>query len=203
MAKHRILILFAHPALQRSRVNRALIQEARGLDGVTIHDLYEAYPDFHIDVSYEQELLLNHDIIILQHPFYWYSAPAIIKEWFDLVLEHGWAYGREGKALHGKWILNVISTGGGESAYQPEGFNQHTILEFLAPVKQSALLCGMTWLPPYVVHGTHTLNADQIQMNAAEYRKTLIALRDGQIHPEDVSDLSRLNLESKSSDGEK
>lgn len=29
----------------------------------------------------------------MQHPFYWYSTPALLKEWQDLVLEHGWAYG--------------------------------------------------------------------------------------------------------------
>lgn len=90
---NRILILFAHPALENSRVNRYLIQAVEGLDSVTVHDLYEMYPDFHIDVKVEQDLLLAHDIIIFHHPFYWYSTPAIMKEWLDLVLEHGFAYG--------------------------------------------------------------------------------------------------------------
>ena len=62
--------------------------------------LYAAYPDFMIDVKREQQLLLDHDIIVLQHPFYWYSSPAIIKEWLDLVLENGWAYGTGGSNLH-------------------------------------------------------------------------------------------------------
>ena len=55
--------------------------------------------NFFIDVHAEQKLLLDHDIIIWQHPFYWYSAPAIIKEWMDLVLEHGFAYGENGRSL--------------------------------------------------------------------------------------------------------
>ena len=38
----RILILFAHPVLERSRVNRRLLAVAREISGVTIHDLYDA-----------------------------------------------------------------------------------------------------------------------------------------------------------------
>ena len=91
-----ILILFAHPALEKSRVNRVLIRDIPGIEGVTFHDLYETYPDFDIDVAREQELLLAHDTIVLHHPFFWYSTPAMLKEWQDLVLEHGWAYGSGG-----------------------------------------------------------------------------------------------------------
>ena len=70
MTTHPVLVLFAHPAFERSRVNRALVDEIRGVDNITVHDLYEAYPDFQIDIKREQQLLLQHDIIVLQHPFY-------------------------------------------------------------------------------------------------------------------------------------
>jgi glutathione-regulated potassium-efflux system ancillary protein KefG len=79
----RVLILFAHPVLERSRVNRRLLEAVKDLDGVTIQDLYEAYPTLAIDVQREQDLLLAHDVIVFQHPFYWYSVPAILKEWQD------------------------------------------------------------------------------------------------------------------------
>ena len=95
MAK-RVLILFAHPALQKSRVNRRLVAAVQNLENVTINDLYEEYPDFSIDVKREQALLESHDIIIFQHPLYWYSCPALLKEWQDLVLEYGFAYGAQG-----------------------------------------------------------------------------------------------------------
>ncbi|MBP0656770.1 hypothetical protein J8J20_23120, partial [Mycobacterium tuberculosis] len=42
----KILVLFAHPAYRRSRSNRALRFAAEALDGVTLHDLYETYPEF-------------------------------------------------------------------------------------------------------------------------------------------------------------
>jgi hypothetical protein len=74
----RVLILFAHPAFQKSRINRRLLRAVQGLENVRIHDLYEEYPDFQIDVEREQKLLLDHDIIVLQHPFFWYSGPALL-----------------------------------------------------------------------------------------------------------------------------
>jgi len=105
----RVLILFAHPALEKSRVNRRLIAAVQDLENVTINDLYEQYPDFYIRVKREQELLLSHDVIVFQHPFYWYSCPALVKQWEDLVLQYGFAYGKEGTKLEGKWVLTAIT----------------------------------------------------------------------------------------------
>ena len=85
--------------------------------GVTINSLYDRYPDFYIDVIAEQQLLLEHDIIIWQHPFFWYSGPALLKEWFDLVLQHGFAYGEKGLKLQGKKAMSVITTGGRQDVY--------------------------------------------------------------------------------------
>src|SRR5688572_21464047 len=98
----RILLLFAHPALEKSRVHKTLLHRVEHLPNVTVNDLYQHYPFFDIDIQREQELLLTHDIYVFQHPLYWYSSPAIIKQWQDLVLEHGWAYGRHGRMLVGK-----------------------------------------------------------------------------------------------------
>jgi hypothetical protein len=72
-------------------------------------------------VRREQELLLAHDLIVLQHPLYWYSTPPLVKQWIDLVLEYGWAYGEHGIALRGKRLLSVISAGGSESSYGRSG----------------------------------------------------------------------------------
>ncbi len=129
----KILVLFAHPRLSASHVQRVLADVVRDLEDITFHDLYAAYPDFTIDVAHEQALLLEHDLIVLQHPFYWYSAPAIIKEWLDLVLELGWAYGPGGNKLSGKFLMNALSTGGVEAAYRRHGRNRFEIAELLSP----------------------------------------------------------------------
>jgi glutathione-regulated potassium-efflux system ancillary protein KefG len=176
---NKILINFAHPAKSRSNINIALRQAVEGLDNVTINDLYANYPDFMIDVEREQALCEEHDIIIFQHPFYWYSTPAIIKEWFDLVLEHGWAYGSEGKALEGKVFFQAITTGGDATTYQKSGYNEFTLKELTAPIRATAKLCNLIWLPPFAVTGVHRgLAKEKVQSYAEDYRRTLIALRD-------------------------
>jgi len=194
-AMRQVLIVFAHPALERSRVNRALIEAAAGVEGVRIHDLYEAYPDFDIDVAHEQRLLEAHDVVVLQHPFFWYSAPAILKQWQDLVLEHGWAYGHAGTALRGKWTLNAITAGGGEDSYRHEGGNRFEIGELLAPFEATARLCRMVWLPPFVVHGTHRLGDAEIDAHAGDYRRLLIGLRDGAVDAAAARRWPRLNMD--------
>lgn len=191
---NRILVLFAHPALNKSRINSQLVRAIADLEGVTLHDLYEEYPDFHINVKREQQLLVEHDIVVWQHPFYWYSSPALLKEWQDLVLEYGFAYGHEGTALQGKKCLSAISTGGSQQAYQRDGYNYYTIAELLTPFAQTARLCGMDYLPPFVVHGAHQLNDDaQIGDRAQEYRLLLQALRDNQINWAALPGLTQLH----------
>lgn len=176
----RVLVLFAHPAYEKSRINRRLVEALAGLDDVTVHDLYEAYPDFQIDVPAEQARLVGHDVLVLHHPFYWYSAPALVKEWLDLVLEHGFAYGSKGHALDDKIMLNATTTGGPEAAYQVGGRNRFTMRQLLAPFDQTAYLCRMRYLAPFVVHGSLRLEAPEAMRELqAQYRAVITALRDG------------------------
>jgi len=177
----KILILFAHPAIGKSRINRLLIDSIKDTDGITLNNLYENYPDFYIDVVKEQQLLQLHDIIVWQHPFYWYSSPSLLKEWFDLVLQHGFAYGIKGRALEGKKVFSIISTGGSREVYSVEGRNHFTINQFLVPFKQSAILCRMEYLPPFVIHGSHTNTPGEIEIYTHTYRKLLTDLRDDKI----------------------
>ena len=191
----RVLVLFAHPALEKSRVNRRLAAAVADLPGVALHDLYEAYPDFDVDVKREQDLLVAHDVLVVQHPFYWYSTPALVKQWEDLVLEHGWAYGTGGTALRGKRWLSVVTTGGREAAYAAGGTNRFTMRQLLAPLDQTAHLCGMIFLPPFVVHGTHRLADQEIAAAADEYRAVVEALRDDRLDPDAARGVDRLNAD--------
>ena len=190
---NKILILFAHPAFQKSRVNKNLIKGISELDGVTFHDLYQQYPEFDIDIVREQELLIQHEIIVFHHPFFWYSTPAILKEWQDLVLEHNWAYGSKGNALKGKYFFNVITSGGTAEAYSEDGYNGKTIRQLLVPIEQTAKLCKMIFLTPYMVHGTHRITSDELTLYNQEYKKLLQNLRDNQIETETISKHNYLN----------
>lgn len=155
MTHKRILILFAHPSQFRSEVNLPLFRSSHR-EHVTCVDLYAEYPNFRIDIDKEQERLNQHDVVIFMFPFYWYSTPSILKEWQDLVLEHGYAYGSHGKALNGKTFFCALTTGGAKKAYQCDGYNHFTIQELLQPLEQMAHLCGMKYLPPFVLFGART-----------------------------------------------
>lgn len=169
----KILILFAHPRYEKSRTNKALLAGLRGMDGVTVHDLYEEYPDFNIDAAREQELLLAHQIIVWHYPMFLYGAPAMVKQWMDLVLEHGWAHGAGVTNLVDKQVFATITSGGSRESYSHSGFNRHTVPELLYPLKRAAQLCRMTWLPPFAVQGTYRLTDEMLAQCGDTYRQVL------------------------------
>ena len=190
----KILVLLAHPSLDRSEVNRPMSDAVKGLDGITLVDLYGEYPDFQIDIDREQAQLLAHDVIVFQHPLYWYSTPAILKEWQDLVLEHGFAYGTGGTALHGKIFFNALTAGGLEAAYRAEGYNHFTIRELLHPIEQTAMLCGMTYLPPFTLFGSRTaVEEGRVGQHVTDWARLLQAVRDDRIDIAGAQQLPQLN----------
>src|SRR5262249_7449752 len=144
-----------HPDLARSRVNRALARAARALPpaDVEVRDLYALYPDFVIDVEAEQRALEPARTVAWVHPIHWYSMPSLMKLWLDEVLAFRWAYGPGGRALSGKCLWVVASTGGSEASYSPDGANEHAFADFLHPYRQTARLVGMRFLEPEVFHG--------------------------------------------------
>lgn len=175
----RVLVLFAHPRLERSRTNRALLKALPVSDRITLRDLYELYPDMQVDVQVEQDLLHAHDVVVLHHPFYWYSVPPLLKQYIDLVYAFGWAYGPGGTALRGKVQFHVVTTGGGPEAYTADGFHGHTLAEFLLPLKRTATLCGMHWAPPFAAQGTHRVGDAELERIAHRYGRMLHGWADG------------------------
>jgi glutathione-regulated potassium-efflux system ancillary protein KefG len=147
-----LLVVLAHPALERSRANRAMAAAAAALPGVTVHDLYDTYPDLLIDVEAEQKRLVSHRNIVLQFPLYWYSTPALLKAWIDEVWLHGFAYGSGGVALQDKTLLVACSAGSPVKDYRPDGAHYYSTGEFLRPLERTAALCRMRWADPFVLH---------------------------------------------------
>lgn len=168
-----IYLLAAHPNWRESRINRRLYQAALELPGVTVCDLYGRYPDYDIDVAAEQERAAAARLIVLLHPVQWYSMPALQKLWLDEVLAHGWAYGRGGTALQGKDLWLVASTGGSEDSYHPQGYNRYFFDAFLPPYEQTAALCGMRFLPPLLLHGSHRTSAADAGAHAEVFAQRL------------------------------
>lgn len=173
-----VLVIAAHPDLARSRVNRAFLEAAQAVShrGVEVRDLYALYPDYLIDVPAEQHALVAARTVVWLHPVHWYAMPSLMKLWLDDVFTHGWAYGHEGHALHGKQLLLALSTGGTEAAYAPGGTHHRPFEDFLPPYRQTAALCGMDFLEPLVVHGAHRIDDATLEARARAFAVRLATL---------------------------
>jgi glutathione-regulated potassium-efflux system ancillary protein KefG len=170
-----VLVIFAHPQKERSRVNRRILTAIKEEPQFTIRDLYDCYPDFLVDTSAEQEQLVQADLIAIIHPIYWYSVPSLLKEWQDAVWARGWAYAKDGDKLKGKHIRHFVSTGGPASSYDPLGYNQHPISQYLLPLQQSAKLCQMIWHEPLVFSGAHGAGEEEMVRHGAFVREELMS----------------------------
>jgi glutathione-regulated potassium-efflux system ancillary protein KefG len=194
----KVLILFALPSYQKSVLNKSLNQQYDELSQVTFHDLYEVYPNFIIDVKKEQELLIAHDIIVFQHPLYWYSSPALMKEWLDSVFQHGYAYGAKGLALKGKVFLSVVTTGADSIAY----LNDNSVRNVMQPFERTVKFCNSGYLPPYVIHGGLKIKSNSspskeaqetLKTQVKQYRSLLDILINNPINHQQLQSFNTLN----------
>ena len=107
-----ILIINGHTDFKASIANKKIIEVLeKQLSTVRIVNLIELYPDFKIDIEAEQVNLSWAEIIILQFPFFWYSAPSILERWMEETFQHGFSHGRTGDKLKGKKLILSFTTG--------------------------------------------------------------------------------------------
>ena len=172
------LVILAHPNFDKSFANKTIIEELQksGLD-LEIRNLHDLYPDFKIDAKAEQEALLRHQTIVFQYPFYWLNIPSILKQWFDIVFEHQFAYGSKGDKLKGKNFLPSFTVGSPEDAYQALGKHHFRVYEFCKNIEQTAYYAQMNYIDPLYFHGT-SINAgyteDDVRNKANSHAKKLI-----------------------------
>ena len=108
-----------------------------------IRSLHDLYPGYAIDVEAEQRAPSACSIVVWQHPLYWYTAPALLKHWFEQVLTFGWAHGPGGHALQGERCLWITTTGADAESCTPAGVSAHEFEAFVPVVRQTARFCGM------------------------------------------------------------
>ncbi|NJM31875.1 MAG: NAD(P)H-dependent oxidoreductase [Limnobacter sp.] len=185
------LAMIAHPCLSESRVNKAWANALSECPNVTVRDLTSEYPNMDIDVLLEQELLLEHQRIAFLFPLYWYSSPAILKQWLDLVLQPGFAYGIGGDKLHGKEFVVATAIGSNREGYRAGNHNHFTIDELLRPFQQSVNYIGGRYLPAFCFYKSMVATDEEIAQNA----KNLVAyLTNADFNPK--RDHERLVVES-------
>ena len=168
------LIILAHPNISESKVNKALIESIHNEPNITVHDLYATYKNVEaIDIAKEQALLVQFDRIIFQFPLYWYSAPAMLKEWQDKVLGYGFAYGPEGSKLAGKESKIVVSVGSPEYAYQAGAYNNFTLSEYLRPLYSTIVFTGMEFKGIFASYGAMKLTHEALEKDIKTYQTIL------------------------------
>lgn len=147
-----ILVISGHPDLKNSLANRTILEELAQSD-MPIRVRRLDLLGWDLPVAEEQDCLRQADIIVFQFPFYWYSCTALLRNYMEKVLSHGFAYGSEGTALQGKKLVLSFTIGGAEKDYSSQGRHRHVIDEFLYTFQQTAALCGMVYEKPVYTFG--------------------------------------------------
>jgi glutathione-regulated potassium-efflux system ancillary protein KefF len=168
-----ILVLYAHPYPHYSRACATLLEAIQDLPELQVRSLYDIYPDFDIDIDAERAAVDGASLVLWMGPFYWYTVPALLKHWFEVVLVKGWAYGRGGTALRGKDCLWVTTTGGEPESFTAEGEHGHPFEAFSPVVEQTARFCGMNWLPPFTLHAAHQVRETVLREASVQLRERL------------------------------
>lgn len=165
-------IFVFHPDINHSRVNSRLVEAIN--EEIETRFIYELYPDGKIDVVKEQEVLEKTDRIILQFPMYWYSSPALLKEWEDKVLTYGWAYGSTGNALQKKELVLAVTTGASNSQYTHEGSFKYKVTELLRPFQATSNLIGTKYIKPFIIDGMQLSESELIKA-AQKYKDYIMS----------------------------
>lgn len=141
-----VLIVSGHTNLAESVANKTILEALHArLPQAEIVKLDELYPDFRINVKAEQDRLVRADIIVLQYPVFWYSAPSILHRWMEEIFQHGFSHGSTGDKLKGKKLVLSFTTGAPEAMYSRDGAMGYTIEEFLPCFKATCRLCQMEY----------------------------------------------------------
>lgn len=150
-----------------------MVRAIDDLPNVDLVDLYESNPDFHFDPRAEQARVEQADLLVFQHPLHWYGVPGLLKQWIDVVLTRGWAYGRDAHGLRGKDFMLAVTTGGSAQDYQDQALHGHAFDAFLPPLRQMARYCGMHWQEPLILHAARRADPASLEAHIAHYRHLL------------------------------
>ena len=151
----KVVILLAHPNIKESQANKALVDAVSDMEGVAVFNLYELSQEIVFNIDEWSKIISDASAVIYQFPFYWMSAPSLLKKWQDEVF----TFLSKTPAVTGKPLTVVTTTGSEYEAYRSGGRNRFTTDELLRPYQVSAIHSGMSWQTPIVVYGMGTADA--------------------------------------------
>ena len=159
------LVIVAHPQLDASTAQSFLKTAALADSAVIWHELTAPF-----DIAAEQKLLHSVDRIIFQFPMYWYSAPAILKQWLDEVWNSQLTSNR---LVKGRQLGIVVTVAHPATAFGPGASQEYTIAELLRPYQALAHATGMQYLPPLPIYQFAQQTEEEKQLLYIRYQQYL------------------------------
>jgi len=158
------LLIVSHPYPEQSQVIQALQQTAAALPNVTVRNLETLYghDTTAFNVAAEQQAHGGVDRVVYLFPIHWFNLTPMLKAYLNQVWSYGWAFGPEGKALHGKQMQVVVSAGATAHTYSAAGLIQSSVQEVLTPMKASALYVGMSYAEPLAFYEAMGASGDKL-----------------------------------------
>lgn len=164
------LVIVAHPNKEKKSINQTWKETLENrFELVTVHDLYNTYPDSDIDVKKEQDLLNQHEHIVFQFPLYWMSYPPLLQKWLDQVFTNNYVLEGE-SALKGKVFGLAVSCGQPKEIFSKNGPVGYTLEEVNTHLKAVIHIVGGKFFGIHAIYDTDNIdNFAQVAENADEY----------------------------------
>lgn len=177
----KVVVLLAHPHMENSKANKALLDAISDIEEVAVYKLYEMPAEDVFNMDAWSRIISHASAVIYQFPFYWMSAPSLLKHWQDEIF----TYLAKTPAVAGKPLMIATTTGSEADAYRSGGRNLFTLDELLRPYQTGAVHAGMSWQTPFIVYGTGTPEAEKNIAQGADLFKKKVTAFIGEKRPED------------------
>lgn len=163
------LVIYSHSYQADSLANKAIIAELEKENDFTIRNIEALYPDGNIDVALEQQYLLDADVVVFQHPLFWFNIPSGLKRYMDDVWARGFSHGTGGDKLKGKKFIESFTTGAPEEYYPEAACNDVT-----ASVRISAGFTQMEYCGYVATFGCNPVVNPNVEAEAKAHAARLV-----------------------------
>lgn len=141
----RTAVIVAHPQLEDSGTQRFLKEATTSLRRIDWHEL-KVNSSGHFDAAAEKKFLKDKKRIIFQFPLYWYSAPAILKQWMDEIFDIA-----DVTWLQNKELGLAVSLGQPLKEYRLGGREGIALSSLLSPFQAFAKRLQMRLMPLFII----------------------------------------------------
>lgn len=166
------LVIFAHPYFEYSNANVELIKAYDGAENLVFRDLYEEYPDFHIETFKERKRIREYERLVFHFPLIWFSVPPLLKLWIDEVFDISWNL-EKNHPLQNKDAIIVVTVGGKPENYLPNGMYETSVEDLLKPLTLSLKVNQIDVKEFITIYNADDLTKEELSQHAEKLTKTL------------------------------